>query len=132
MLERPEFGRGALEKSFENAIFAAKPETFVLAKTSFGWHVIHVIERRTTTLEQAAPQLRRNILAQQRSEAIQAVLTKTAKELGVHVSPRFGSWSASTEEVVATPVCDDAVSSPSPRPAADGAAAPQPTEAPDC
>jgi parvulin-like peptidyl-prolyl isomerase len=124
-------GRGALEKSFETAIFTAKPGSFVLAKTSFGWHVIHVIERRTTSLEEAAPQLRRNILAQQRELVIQDVLTKTAKKLGVHVSPRFGSWDPSTEEVVATPVCDDAVSSPSPR-AAQDAAAPQPTEQPDC
>jgi foldase protein PrsA len=124
-------GRGALEKPFENAIFNAKPGAFVIAHTSFGYHVIHVIARRTVTLEQATTQLRRTLLAEPRSEALTKVLTETADDLGVHVNPRFGSWNASTEEVVETPVCPSSISSPSPR-ADDQAAAPQPTESPRC
>jgi parvulin-like peptidyl-prolyl isomerase len=126
-------GRGALEKPFEDAIFAARPGTFVLAHTSFGYHVIHVIERKTVTLAQATTQLRRTLLSTQRSEVLATLLDKTAKELNVHVSPRFGTWDASNETVVETPVCpSSAVSSPSPRPDANGGAAPTATASPAC
>jgi parvulin-like peptidyl-prolyl isomerase len=126
-------GRGALEKPFEDAIFAAKPGSFVIAKTSFGFHVIHVIERKTVTLAQARTQLRRTLLGQQRAEALAALLDKTAKALKVHVNPRFGSWDPSTEGVIATVLCPGtAISSPSPRPDDSGGAAPTPTASPDC
>ena len=120
-------GRGALEKPFENAIFSATPGSFVIAHTSFGFHVIHVIARRTVTLAQATVSLRRTLLANPRAEAITKALTETADKLGVHVNPRFGTWKASTQEVIATPVCpSSAVSSPSARPADPNA--PQPTD----
>lgn len=127
-------GRGALEKPFEEAIFAAKPGTFVLAHTSFGYHVIHVIERQTVTLAEATPTLRRTLLGEQRSQAIEAQLTKTAKKLHVRVNPRFGTWEAATRSVVATTICPStAVSSPSPRPGDAGAAgAPTPSATPVC
>jgi parvulin-like peptidyl-prolyl isomerase len=115
-------GRGALEKPFETAIFNAKPGTFVIARTRYGFHVIHVIARQTTTLEQATPQLRRELLGQQRQDAVSKLLVATAAKLGVHVNPRFGTWHPSDETVVAAVSCPDtAISSPSPRP---GAAAP--------
>jgi parvulin-like peptidyl-prolyl isomerase len=126
-------GRGALEKPFEDAIFAAKPGTFVLAHTSFGFHVIHVIERKTVTLQQATTTLRRGLLQTQRSEALATLLDKTVKGLHVHVSPRFGTWDAANEAVVETPVCPStAVSSPSPRPDDNGGATPTPTASPAC
>jgi parvulin-like peptidyl-prolyl isomerase len=121
-------GRGALEKSFEDAIFSAKPGSFVLAHTSFGYHVIHVIARKTVTLQQATTALRRTLLAEPRSQALTQVLTETADKLHVHVNPRFGTWKPSTEEVVQTPICgSSAVSSPSPRPNDQGA---EPTATP--
>lgn len=123
-------GRGALEKPFENAIFSAAPGSFVIAKTSFGYHVIHVIERKTTTLAEATPALRRTLLSTQRSQLLGTVLAKTAKALHVRVSPRFGTWEPDTETVVATAVCPStAVSVPSPRPEDNGgvpAASPSP------
>jgi parvulin-like peptidyl-prolyl isomerase len=125
-------GRGALEKPFEDAIFAAKPGSFVLAKTSFGFHVIHVIERKTVTLAQATTELRRTLLGQPRADALTELLTKTAKELNVHVNPRFGTWDPSTEGVIESVVCPGtAVSSPSPRPD-DSGGAPAPTATPAC
>jgi parvulin-like peptidyl-prolyl isomerase len=126
-------GRGALEKPFEDAIFAAKPGTFVLAKTSFGFHVIHVIERKTVPLAQATTQLRRSLLGPQRADALTALLDKTAKALKVHVNPRFGTWDPATEGVIASVLCPDtAISSPSPRPDDSGGAAPTPEASPDC
>jgi parvulin-like peptidyl-prolyl isomerase len=125
-------GRGALEKPFEDAIFNAKPGTFVLAKTSFGYHVIHVIERQTVTLAEATKTLRRNLLAEPRAQAVEALLAKTAKALHVRVNPRFGTWQAGTRSVVATVPCPStAVSSPSPRPD-DAGGAPTPSPTPVC
>ena len=126
-------GRGALEKPFETAIFTARPGSFVLAHTSFGYHVIHVIERQTTTLAEATTSLRRTLLAQPRAALMGALLTKTAKALDVHVNPRFGTWQPSTEDVVATVVCrGTSISSPSPRPEDNGGAAPAPSASPVC
>lgn len=131
-------GRGALEKPFEDAIFNNPPGSLVLAHTQFGYHVISVLERRTVTFEQATVELRRQFLSQQRTMAVEALLAKTAKRLGVDVNPRFGAWDAGTQQVVAVPVCNgNAVASASPRPG-DAANAPtpaatdQPTPAPSC
>jgi parvulin-like peptidyl-prolyl isomerase len=125
-------GRGRLEKPFEDAVFAAKPGSFVLAKTTYGFHVIHVIERRTTTFAQATVLLRRTLLGDVRAAALEESLVTTAKNLGVHVNPRFGSWDPTTEDVIATPLCADAISSPSARPDDAGAAAPDPSASPVC
>ena len=126
-------GRGALEKPFEDAIFAAKPGSFVIAHTSFGYHVIHVIARQTVTLAQATNDLRRTLLSQQRSDALTALLDTTIKAAHVHVNPRFGTWDPSTEGVIESVLCpNSAISSPSPRPDSSGGAAPTPTESPAC
>ena len=97
-------GRGAFEKPFETAIFTAKVGSVVLAHTRFGYHVIRVIERRTTTFDQASPDLRRGLLSQQRAAAVGDLLQRTARQLGVRVNPRFGVWDDKTLDVVATKV----------------------------
>ena len=123
-------GKGALVKPFEDAIFKAKPGTFVEAHTQFGYHVIHVIERRTTTFQQAKRDLRRQLLQTQRDTLLSAYLQKVAKELGVHVNPRFGVWDAVNQDVVAATQCPStSFTSPSPRPG-DAAATPAPTDSP--
>lgn len=117
-------GRGALEKPFEKAIFEGKPGTYVLAHTSFGWHVIHIIEHRTTTFEQARTQLRRGLLDQQRQAALGAYLQKLTKEVGVHVNPRFGTWDPVNQSVIAATGCPaTSFVAESPRPGATPAAA---------
>ena len=118
-------GRGALEKPFEAAIFSNPVGAFVIAKTQFGFHVIHIIERKTTTLEQAKTDLRRNLLGEQRSTSVQVLLLKTAKKLGVHVNPRFGTWDPKAQDVIAL---TNPVSKASPRPG--DAATPQATAGP--
>lgn len=124
-------GRGALEKPFEDAIFGTAPGSFTIAKTQYGWHVVAVLDRRTTTFEQAVPQLRRTLLGQPRQERLLALLTATVKDLGVHVNPRYGTFDVAQEDVLAPVVCaaTDA-SSPSPRP--DDSGQPQPTPSPGC
>ncbi|MCU1624561.1 MAG: peptidylprolyl isomerase [Frankiales bacterium] len=126
-------GKGALVKEFEAAIFANKPGSFVEVKTQFGYHVIHVIERRTTTFAQAQRDLRRGLLQTQRDAKLSAYLQKVAKDLGVHVNPRFGVWDTVGQSVVAPAVCPStAFSSPSPRAADAAAATPTPTATPSC
>ncbi len=120
-------GKGALEKNFETAIFTNPPGSFVIAKTQFGFHVIQVVDRRTVTFAQAQPELRRNLLSQQRMTAVDGLILKVSKDLGVEVNPRFGTWDVTTQQVIASPVCPGAVTSPSPRP---GDAAPDPSAPP--
>ena len=122
-------GRGALEKNFETAIFTNPPGSFVIAKTQFGFHVIHVIERKTTTLEEAKPDLRRGLLGQQRGAAVESLLLKTARQLGVHVNPRFGTWDTQAQDVVELPFCPkNAVTVAG----GDATPAPSPTATPNC
>jgi parvulin-like peptidyl-prolyl isomerase len=110
-------GRGALAKPFEDAIFSNKPGSFVIAHTTFGYHVIHVIEHKVTSLEEATPMLRRQLLSDQRNTVVKAYLLGVARKLGVHVNPRFGSWSATDQTVTAAPDCAATTfSTPSPRP----------------
>jgi parvulin-like peptidyl-prolyl isomerase len=126
-------GKGALVKEFEDAIFKNKPGSYVEVKTQFGFHVIHVEARRTTTFEQAKVELRREVLATQRTAALAEYLQKLAKKLGVHVNPRFGVWDNVQQDVVASTSCPStAFTSPSPRPGDGTVATPEPSASPTC
>ncbi len=118
-------GKGSFVKEFEAAVFAAKPGEYLEVKTQFGFHVVHVMERRTTTLEQAAPELRRGALAKQRDQRVGQLLSKLARDLRVKVNPRFGRWDVKSLQVL-DGSSQDAVSSPAASPGDDGGAGPQP------
>ena len=78
-----------------------------------GGVVARVLERQTTTLAEATPALRRAILADQRNTTLEDLLTRTSRDLGVRVNPRFGAWDSSTLSVVErTPSGDAEISSP--------------------
>lgn len=85
-------GRGQFVPAFEEALFAAQPGDYEIVQTEFGWHVINVVERQTTTVEEATPELRRTVLQEQRQQASADVLRETAARLGITVNPRFGRW----------------------------------------
>jgi foldase protein PrsA len=106
-------GPGDFVPAFEKPVFAASPGDYLVVHTSFGWHVVHVIDHVTTSLAQATPDLRRMALQAQRQAAVAAELAKVAKDLGVKVNPRFGRWDASAGSVV-PPSAKSAVSSPAP------------------
>ena len=112
-------GRGSFVKEFEAAVFGAKPGDYLEVKTQFGYHVVHVIERRTTTLEQATPELRRGALQKQRDQRVGEKLSQVARELHVKVNPSFGRWDATQLTVVES---SSPVSSPAPSPGDDGGA----------
>jgi len=122
-------GRGSFVKEFEAAVFAAKPGTLLEVKTQFGFHVVHVLERRTTTLQQASPELRRAALQKQRDSRLGELLAKVSRDLHIKVNPRFGRWDAKVLNVVAGSA-SDSVSSPVPSPGGDGGGVQPPPAAP--
>ena len=83
---------GRFVPEFDQAIFSAKTGDIVLARTEFGWHVIQVQERNTTTFEEAKPELRRIALQDIRDQRVQELRQETAADLGVTVNPRYGRW----------------------------------------
>lgn len=114
-------GRGQFVPEFEQAIFGAEPGQVVLVQTQFGWHVVEVLDRRTTPLAEATPELRRTALQAERQTRVQELLQATSERLGVKVNPRFGRWNPETGQVEA----DDSpngVLTPAP---GEGAEAPQ-------
>ena len=102
-------------KPFADAIFAAKPGSFIEVHTQFGWHVIHVISHKTTPLAQVAAELKASILGPKRQALVTKELSAVAKRLGVHVNPRYGRWDTAADKVVA-PSDKTGVSSPAPSP----------------
>ena len=112
-------GHGQFVKEFSDAIFAAKPGSFIEVHSQFGWHIVHVIARKTVPLAQAETQLKDQILKTQRDTLLQKALSDEAKKLGVHVNPRYGRWDATKGAVVPTSGSSD-ISSPSPTASASG------------
>ncbi|MCW2680491.1 MAG: foldase [Frankiales bacterium] len=92
-------GRGQFVPEFENAVFGAKTGDVVLVQTQFGWHVVEVLERQTTTLAEAEPELRRTALQAERQAAVQSLLQETSADLGIKVNPRFGTYNSETGQV---------------------------------
>ena len=112
-------GRGQFVPSFSQAIFAAKPGSFVEVHSQFGWHVVHVIAHRRLSLAQATPQLKASILKTQHDQLLSRAMQQEAAKLGVHVNPRYGRWDGQQGTVV--PLSGkNGVSSPSPAPSSGG------------
>lgn len=105
-------GRGQFVPAFSEAIFSAKPGSFVEVHTKYGWHVVHVIEHKRTSLAQATPELKSSLLQDTRTQLLSRTLGAQARELGIHVNPRYGRWDSAQGTVV--PVGGGGVSSPSP------------------
>jgi parvulin-like peptidyl-prolyl isomerase len=93
--------RGQYVPEFDEAVFGAEEGDVVLVQTQFGWHVVEVLDRQTTTLEQAGPELRSRILEEQGAPLLGELLQRTAKRLGVDVNPRFGTYDQEAGAVVA-------------------------------
>jgi len=134
-------GRGQFVPEFEQLLFRAEPGTFDVVQTQFGWHVVNVLDRRTTPLAEARTELRRVALQAERQQAVQERLREVARDLGGTVNPRFGEWSPDTGSVealedpngVVTPDADGGGGSQAPaegEPPAEGEA-PTEEEAPE-
>lgn len=112
--------RGQFVPEFEKVLFSLPEGGFGLAKTEFGFHVINVVERQTTTLAEATPELRRAALEQEITAAKVELLVETAERVGVTVNPRFGTWNPETASVIADDDPSDVLVEPSPAAPADG------------
>lgn len=95
-------GPGQFVPEFENAVFGAEVGDVVLVQTQFGWHVVEVQERTTTTFEEAEPDLRRGSLQEERQSRVAEELQATAARLGITINPRFGGWDSASGSVIAT------------------------------
>jgi parvulin-like peptidyl-prolyl isomerase len=100
--------RSAVVKAFGTAIFTNKPGSYVLAHSKFGYHVIHIIAHRVQPLASVTAQLKASIFASQRTTLLGKAVISESHRLGVHVSPRYGTWNAAKQTVDAT---KDSVSS---------------------
>ena len=109
---RSAFTQNGLE-AYGKAAFAAKVGvTFAVASPRAG-HVVRVLGRNTTPLEQAKPQLRRVILQDKARAAVEAELRKTAEQLDIRINPRFGRWDDAQLQVLERAAAgDQQVSSP--------------------
>jgi parvulin-like peptidyl-prolyl isomerase len=79
----------------------AKPGSIALVHTSGQYDVVHVIARHVVPLAQAAPRLKEALFANQAANLLHAALLAESHTLGVRVSPRYGTWDATTASVVA-------------------------------
>lgn len=112
--------KGQFVKEFEAAIFSGKAGTIVgPVHTQFGYHIIHIIEHKKTTFEQAKADLTKQALTQKRTDALDKALSEEATKDGISVSPRYGKWDPKAAQVIAVP---SALSSPG----ASSAASPAP------
>ncbi len=76
---------------FAAAVTAGKDGTIVgPVKTQFGYHVIKIIEHRTTSLAAATPQLTSSINA----PIFVAKYGDLVKATSISVNPRYGTWNA--------------------------------------
>jgi parvulin-like peptidyl-prolyl isomerase len=94
-------GKGQFVPEFEALLFSAEPGTYDVVQTQFGWHVVNVLERETTSLQEATPELRRAALQEQRARATGELLRDVAGDLGITVNPRFGRWDPETGSIEA-------------------------------
>jgi foldase protein PrsA len=86
---------------FAQAVSAAKVGSLSEVQTQFGWHVIKVIDRKTTRpLSEVQAELRGQLLQQERQKAVAALLAQESKRLKISVNPRFGRWDATKGQVV--------------------------------
>lgn len=111
--------RTQLDPGYANAAFAARPGSYIVAQSQFGWHVIHVLAKRTVPLSQAEATLKSDILKQQRQTLLDKELAAQAAKLGVHVNPRYGRWDPTKRQVVPVSPSSD-LSSPAPGASASG------------
>ena len=84
--------RGSLVPEFEAAMDALQPgQVSDPVQTQFGFHLIEVLERKTISLDEAAPQIRENLQASQ-PDVVQSFVTDALAKAKIKVNPRYGTF----------------------------------------
>jgi peptidyl-prolyl cis-trans isomerase C len=83
------FGRGQMVKEFEDAAFSTKPgETSPPVQTSFGWHLIHVLDRKAPEklpLEQVSKEIEARLKADRNEKALKQLVEELKHKYPVTV-----------------------------------------------
>ncbi len=85
-------GPGAFVPEFEEAMAPLQPgEISGPVKTQFGFHIIGVTERKTQTLEEAAPQIRAQ-LESSAPDPLATYINRALAKATIKVNPRYGTF----------------------------------------
>lgn len=96
-------GAGAFVPPFEEAMTSLQPgQTSDPVKTEFGFHIIQVTERKTLSLEEAAPQIKEN-LQSRAPDPLQVYVTEALAKAKIKVNPRYGTFVKSPNPGVRAP-----------------------------
>jgi parvulin-like peptidyl-prolyl isomerase len=111
--------QGSFVQPFDDEVNTQPVGSYFEVHTQFGYHVVHVISRATVKLSSLDPSSTASQTAL--GAALNASLTSVAKQEGVTVNPRYGSWDVSTNTISGA---SNALSSPEAGIASSPAASP--------
>jgi hypothetical protein len=80
--------------------YPTEPGSVFALQLNNGWNVVQIIDRQS--FDDVKQQVRRDMLAQQRQQALQKALADQARRTPVEVNPRYGRWDPQQRTVVAS------------------------------
>lgn len=123
--------RGQTVPEFEEAVFAAEEGDLVgPVETQFGFHIIEVTGKETPQLADVEEEIRDELLAPQRQEAVQSWLQEQVEGAEIEVNPRFGEWDADAGQVTTGDPLEAPTAPGAPTPGAPTEGAPPASEMP--
>ena len=105
---------GSLVAAFEAAANSLQPgQVSDPVQTEFGFHVIQLVERKTRSLEEATPDIRRQ-LHPETADALRTFVDESFAKAEITVNPRYGEFVKSGAETGIKPPKETTPSTPTP------------------